>query len=402
MLFAYKALDTEGGKREGSIDAVNVDAAISSLQRRGYVVTSINAFAEKTSFLQIKFTFLERVSNKEVVIFSRQIATLFEAQVSALRVFRLLASESDNLYAQRVFTEIADDVQGGSSISKAFEKHPDVFSSFYINMVRAGEESGKLVDIFLQLADHLDRTYEVTTKARNALTYPIFVVVTFFVVMGLMLTLVIPRISDIILDSGQEIPIYTKIVIGLSQFASQYIGLILLFMGIAGVFLWRFSRTNLGARAFDEFKLTVPYVGTLYQKLYLSRIADSFSTMLSSGLPMIQTLEITAEVVNNRLYREILEHVITDVKGGRSISDAFSEYPEIPGVMTQMVKVGEESGSLASILGTMAKFYRREVNNAVDNLINLIEPAMIVMLGLGVGVLLAAVLMPIYNIATGI
>lgn len=401
MLFSYAALDKDGGKREGTIDAPSMDAAISSLQRRGYTVSAVDPLAKK-SILQFEFTMFERVSNKEIVIFSRQISTLFEAQVSALKVFRLLSAESDNKLLQRTLTQVADDIQGGSTISKALAAHPDIFSPFYINMIRAGEESGRLDQVFGQLADHLDRTYEVMSKARNALIYPIFVIATFLGVMTLMLTLVIPRISAIIADSGQEVPIYTKIVIGLSDFVSSYIVFILLFGGVGGVFLWRFLRTEVGARAFDEFKLMVPYIGNLYKQLYLSRIADNFSTLLGSGLSMLQTLEITGEVVGNRVYREILDETLIRVKGGSTVSDTFGEFPEIPGVMTQMVKVGEETGSLPKILETLAKFYRREVNNAVDTLINMIEPAMIVALGLGVGVLLAAVLMPIYNIATGI
>ena len=379
-----------------------MDVAINSLQHRGYVVSSIDPLAESNSIFNIKITFFERVSNKEIVIFSRQIATLFEAQVSALRVFRLLASEADNALLQRILTEIADDLQGGSSISNALAQHPDVFSPFYVSMVKAGEEAGKLDKSFNFLADYLDRTYEVMNKARNALIYPAFVITTFVAVMVLMLTLVIPRITEIITSSGQEIPIYTRIVIAVSSFFTNYIAFILFFLAALGFFLWRFKRTPVGKRAFDELKLALPYIGSLFEKLYLSRIADNLATMLASGISMIQALEITSDVVDNEVYKEILTGTIAEVKGGKSFSDSLAEYPEIPGVLTQMAKVGEETGNLGSILETLAKFYRREVNTAVDTLINLIEPAMIVLLGLGVGTLLAAVLVPIYNIAGGI
>ena len=402
MLFRYTGIDQAGVAREGTIDALNIDVAIRSLQRRGYTVSTINPINKSGSILNLEITWFEFVSNKEIVIFSRQIATLFEAQVSALRIFRLLAAESENKLLQRTLTQIADDLQGGSSISKALAQHSTIFSPFYVSMVRAGEEAGTLDQSFTFLADYLDRTYEVVSKARNALIYPIFVIVTFFVVMGLMLTLVIPRVSEIILSSGGDIPIYTKIVIGLSEFVSNNIGFILLFIAIVGFVLWRFQKTEIGARAIDEFKLSIPYIGSLYQKLFLSRISDNLSTMLSSGISMVQALEVTAEVVDNRVYKELMIYTIEEVKGGRSVSDALSEYEEIPGVMTQMIKVGEETGNLDSILKTLAKFYRREVNNAVDTLINLIEPAMIVLLGLGVGILLAAVLLPIYNIASTI
>lgn len=402
MLFRYQAVDASNTPREGTIDAVTMDVAINSLQHRGYVVSSIDPLAEPHSLFNIKITIFERVSNKEVVIFSRQIATLFEAQVSALRVFRLLASEADNPLLGRILTEVADDLQGGSSISNALSQHPDLFSPFYISMVKAGEESGKLDKSFNFLADHLDRTYEVVNKARNALIYPAFVITTFVAVMVLMLTLVIPRITDIIVSSGQAVPIYTRIVIAVSNFFTNYIAFILFFVAALGFFLWRFRRTMVGRRAFDELKLAIPYIGDLYEKLFLSRIADNLATMLASGISMVQALEITSEVVDNEVYKEILNNTIAEVKGGKSFSDALAEYPEIPGVLTQMAKVGEETGNLGSILEMLAKFYRREVNTAVDTLINLIEPAMIVLLGLGVGTLLAAVLMPIYNIAGGI
>lgn len=402
MLFRYQAVDASNTAREGTIEAVTMEVAINSLQRRGYRVTTVEPLGQQGGIFNMKITLFERVSNKEIVIFSRQIATLFEAQVSALRVFRLLATEAENPLLQRILTEVADDLQGGSSISNALSQHPVLFSPFYVSMVKAGEESGKLDTAFNYLADYLDRTYEVVSKARNALIYPAFVIFVFFGVMTLMLTLVIPRISEIITSSGQEIPIYTKIVIGLSNFFANYISFLLFFLGVAGFLLWRFLKTEVGKRTLDEVKLSIPYIGDLYEKLYLSRIADNLSTMLASGISMIQALEITAEVVDNKVFREIIENTITDVKAGKSFSDALSEHPEIPGVMSQMAKVGEETGNLGSILETLAKFYRREVNNAVDTLINLIEPAMIVMLGLGVGTLLAAVLMPIYNISANI
>jgi type IV pilus assembly protein PilC len=406
MLFKYTSIDQSGATKEGTIDAANIDVAISSLQRRGHTITAIDPITETKKIaggiLNYEFSLFEHVSNKEVVMFSRQIATLFEAQVSALRVFRLLATETENPLMQRILTEVSDDIQGGSSISVALSRHPEVFSHFYVSMVKAGEESGRLNEVFLYLAEYLDRTYEVMSKARNAMIYPVFVIITFFTVMGLMMTMVIPQIASIIKESGQDVPLYTKIVIGLSDFVTDYIGAIMLMFGLGGVALWRFSRTAVGARATDELRLAVPVVGDLFHKLYLSRIADTLSTMLQSGISMVVALEITSKVVGNKVFEEILLDCIEEVKGGKSVSDAFSEFSHIPGVMTQMIKVGEESGSLGQILDTLAKFYRREVNGAVDTLVGLIEPVMIVVLGVGVGVLLAAVLVPIYNISTSI
>jgi len=378
-----------------------MDVAVGTLQRRELIVSSIEP-AQAKSILSIKFDMLNRISNKDVVILSRQIATLFEAQVSALRIFRLLAAEVENKNLSDVMTQIADDLQGGSPISKALSRHPKVFTGFYVNMVRAGEESGKLSETFGYLADYLDRTYAVVSKAQNALIYPAFVIGVFFVVMGLMLTLVIPKISVILLDSGQAIPVYTKVVIAISDLLVHY-GIFVLIAFAVAIFLgWRATQTPEGKLIFDSFKLDVPYLGALYQKLYLSRIADNFATMLVSGVPVVEAVEITASVVGSATFEAVLKEVGEDVRGGASISDALSKHEEIPGIMTAMVRVGEETGELGSILQTLAKFYQREVTTAVDTLVDLIEPLMIVLLGLGVGTLLASVLIPIYNVAGSI
>ena len=401
MLFSYRALDADGHEKSGTVEALSMDVAISTLQRRGLIVSAIDP-ANKKSILSMEIGFFNSVSNKEVVILSRQVATLFQAQVSALRIFRLLAAEVDNKYLTEVLTQIADDLQGGSPISKALARHPKVFSNFYVNMVRSGEESGKLSETFQYLADYLDRTYEVVNKAQNALIYPAFVVVTFIVVMALMLTLVIPNISKILVESGEEIPIYTRIVIGLSEFLLNYGAFFLVLLVIGGFFAYRAMQNEQGKLFFDRLKLGVPYLGDLYEKLYLSRIADNLSTMLASGVPVVEAVEITASVVGSATYEGILKQVGEDVKGGASISDALDKHKEIPGIMIAMIKVGEETGELGNILTTLAKFYQREVTTAVDTLVDLIEPLMIVFLGLGVGTLLAAVLIPIYNLAGSI
>ena len=397
MLFDYVAIDNTNTEREGTVEAPSIDSAISSIQKRGYTIMSIDPKEVKNSLLNLKFSFFEGVSNKEIVILSRQIATLFQAHVSPLRIFRLLSTEMENTYLLNVLNKIVDDLQGGSSISRALSAHPDVFSVFYVNLVRSGEESGSLEKSFNYLADYLDRSYEIVSKAKNAMIYPAFVITVFFAVMGLMLTLVIPKIAAILTESGQELPIYTKIVIGLSNFLVNYIGFIFIFFSVAVIILWRFIKTPVGRRAYDEFMLAIPYVGTLRRKLVLTKFCDNLSTMLSNGVSIVQAIEVTSDVVDNSVYKEILDAALFDVKAGRSFADALAEYPEIPGILVQMVKVGEETGSLSEIMGTLAVFYRREVNNAVDTLIGLIEPVMIVLLGLGVGVLLASVLMPIYS-----
>ena len=401
MLFNYKATTKEGGQQNGSIDAPNVDIAIASLQRRGLIIIAVEP-ENQQSFLSRSLPFFNKVHTRDVVMLSRQISTLFEAKVSVLQTFQLLASQAENPALQTGLIEVIDDIKGGVSISDAMRKHPDIFSPFYVDMVRSGEETGKLAETFTYLADHLERSYELTTKTKNALIYPAFVIASFAVVMVLMMTMVIPKLSQILLENGQEIPIYTKIVIGVSNVFVNYGLFLLILFAVLVLFLWRYVPTTSGRASISRFKLAIPYVGDLYRKLYLSRIADSLNTMLTSGISMVRALEITADVVDNEVYRQILKDASNSIKAGDSVSEVFSRYPEMPPIMIQMMKVGEETGKLGFVLETMSRFYRREVNAAVDTLVGLIEPVMIVVLGVGVGVLLTAVLVPIYNVASNI
>ena len=399
MLFTYKVINKEGKEQIGDIDAINRDAAISSLQQRGMVVVSVTDAMEEKNIFKRNIAFFDKVSMKDTVMMSRQLAALFEAQVSAVKAFTLLSNNTENAIMRRVLSAVATDIKGGVSMSQSMAQYPEVFSDFYVNMVKAGEESGKLTDTFLYLADYLERSYELTSRTQNALVYPAFVVVTFIVVVVLMLTMVIPRLSEILLETGQELPFYTKFTIALSEFFVNYGLFLLILVVIAGVFLWRSMRTEKGKARIDKFKVDIPYFGDLFRKVYLSRIADNMHTMLSAGIPVVRALEITRDVVGNKIYGNIIDEAVESVKGGESISQAFGKHPEVPAIMVQMVQVGEETGALGEILETLSRFYKREVNNTVDTLIGLIEPAMIVGLGVSVGFLITSILLPIYNIA---
>jgi type IV pilus assembly protein PilC len=398
-LFSYSALDDQGNERHGTIDAVNMDIAIAALQRRGLVISGIDPM-ESSSLFSKRLALFDRVTNADIVMLSRQITTLFEAQVSALRAFRLLAAEARTSVLGEKLTAVANDLQSGSSISASLGRHPEVFSAFYVNMVRAGEESGKLDETFSFLAEYLDRNYELTQKARNALVYPAFIMLTFIVVMVLMMTLVIPNLANMLSEVGQNIPIYTKVVIGISQFLTRYILLIIILLIVGAVFLFRFSRTATGREMLSRARLETPAIGGIYRKIFLSRLADNLSTMLRSGIQVLRGLEITGSVVGDPVFERVLAETATDVKGGLPLSEALRKHAEIPGIVVAMVKIGEETGNMGKILETMARFYRREVNNAVDTLVGLIEPLMIVVLAVGVAILLASVLLPIYNIAS--
>ncbi len=401
MIFNYQATTQNGEPQAGTIEAPNANLAVSSLQRRGLIIIDIKAEGEGGALSKL-LNFGGKVKNKDIVLLSRQIATLFEAKVSALSTFRLMATESDNPTMRLVLTEVTDDIKGGLPISQAMQKHPKVFADFYVHMVEAGEESGKMSENFSYLADYLERSYELTSKAKNALIYPAFIIATFVLVIVLMMVFVIPKLSEILEETGQELPIYTKAVIWISDFFVNY-GLIAAFLAaIVAVIVRRYIATQGGKVGLSRFKINVPYIGRLYRKIYLSRIADNLSTMLTSGISMVRALEITSSVAGNQVYEEILKEASESIKSGSQMSAIFYKYPEIPNIMVQMIKVGEESGKLGFILQTLSRFYKREVDNEIRTLVDLIEPAMIVMLGLMVGLLLTSVLLPIYNLAQGI
>ncbi len=398
MLFNYHALENSGREAAGSIDAVSLDVAVGSLQKRGLVIVSIEPAEHEPWYA--KFSFGGSVSNKDIVLLSKQMATLFEAQVSPLKIFMLLSGETENLTLRKSLEQVVADIQGGATISKALSKHPSIFSDFYVNMVKSGEETGKSNETFNYLAEHLDRNYEVVSKVKNALIYPAFVVTVFLAVMVLMFTVIIPKIGEIITESGQEVPFYTKIVFALSDFLINYGFILVAALIVLGYFVFRYLRTPAGMSAWSEFKLEIPYFGDLYRKLYLSIIADNMNTMILSGIPMVKAIEVTGAIIENDTYKGIMNSAVEEVKGGRALSQSLGEHPEIPSMLTQMIKVGEETGELGKIFRTMARFYQREVVNAVDTLVALIEPVMIVGLGLAVGILLVSVLVPIYNVAS--
>lgn len=402
MLFNYEAITNTGEKKTGSVDAKSKDSAITAIQLRGYIISSIKEDTARKNKLNISFFEKKNIPMKDVVIMSRQMSTLFESQVAALKAFTLLAENTENKNLTKILNEVSEDIKGGIYISQALAKHPEAFSDFYVNMVKSGEESGKLTQSFSYLADYLDRQYQLTSKTKNALIYPGFVIGVFIIVMIMMFTFIIPKLAAIIKESGMTIPFFTKIIMSVSDLFIRY-GIFLLFAVIIFVvYLSHFSRTLSGKMYFDRLKITFPVFRNIYTKLYLSRISDNMDTMLSSSIPIVRAIELTSAVVGNLVFDNILKDVAESVKSGSSLSDAFSKHKEIPSIMSGMIRVGEETGSLGNVLKTLGHFYSREVNEAVDTMVSLIEPIMIIILGVGVGILLSAILMPIYNIAGGV
>jgi type II secretory pathway component PulF len=402
MLFNYEAITNTGEKKTGSVEAKSKDSAITAIQLRGYIISSIKEDTVTKGKFNFTFFSSKNIPMKDIVIMSRQMSTLFESQVAALKAFNLLAENTENVNLARILNEVSEDIKGGVYISQALAKHPQAFSDFYVNMVKSGEESGKLTQSFSYLADYLDRQYQLTSKTKNALIYPGFVIGVFIIVMSMMFTFIIPKLTIIIKESGVAIPFFTKIIMTVSDLFVRYGIFLLILVIILVIYISNFARTPSGKMYFDRLKISLPIFRNIYTKLYLSRISDNMDTMLSSSIPIVRAIELTSAVVGNRVFEDILKDVAEAVKSGSSLSDAFSKHKEIPSIMSGMVRVGEETGALGNVLKTLGHFYSREVNDAVDTMVSLIEPIMIIILGLGVGILLSSILMPIYDIAGGV
>lgn len=397
--FLFKVRTTEGKLREGKLEAQSLDRAVTALQKENLIIISVTPESESgTAFAHFQSLF-DRITHKDMVILSRQLSTLFEAKVPVVQSLRTLGGESAKPKIRNILAHVLDDIQGGMSMSQAMERQPELFSVFYVNMVRSGEESGKLGEVFTYLADYLERSYELRSKTKSALIYPAFVVFAFGAVMFLVLTVIIPNLKVIFDEAGVSLPWYTSVVINLGVFLQQFWIILFLALGVGGVAFWRYLQTPIGRKSWAHFILALPMVGPLLQKIYMARLADNLETLLSAGVPVIRSMQVTASVIGSDVYRDILLDAIDSVKGGSTISDALEKYSEIPPLATQMMRIGEESGKMATMLNSLSRFYRREVDTMVDGFVSLIEPILILVLGFAVAFLVAAVLLPLYSLS---
>ena len=395
--FEYKARTKEGEERTGVIETSSRDAALDTLHQKEFIVISLSERRKPLKLIS-SLPFFTRVNHKDVVIFSRQLATLFEARIPVVEALKTLIGETTRPTLRDAVAQILDDVVGGLAISQAMAKHPKVFSDFYVNLVRSGEESGKLQEVFTYLADYLERSYYLTKKATNATIYPAFVLVSFLGVLVVMLVAVVPGLISIFEETGQKVPFYTKIIIYLSIYLRQWgLGLVLLLV-VGAVGVWRWSLTSRGELFFHRLQINIPILGELYRKLYMARVTDNLRTLIVGGIPILRALQITRDVVGNSVYKKSLLDAEESIKGGGTISAAFERTPEIPVLVTQMIRIGETSGKLDFTLGSIARHYQRDVDSSLENLVALIEPTLIIFLGIGVGVIVAAIMVPLYSL----
>lgn len=403
MKFNYQAKTSEGNIQTGTVEAPSREVAIETLHRYGLVILEV--VEEKADFMQAltgELAIFSRVKNQDLVIFSRQLAVLFDAEVPLVQSLRTLANQSSSPALKKIITEIASDVDSGTAFSQSLEKFHKVFSFFYVSVVRAGEASGRLQEVLNYLADHEEKSYDLNKKVKGALTYPIFVVSALIVVGAAMMVFVIPQLTAVLEESGQELPVITKVIIGISDFLRGWWWLCLIMLGGAIFGLWYGLKTPQGKNYWDRFQLKLPIFGGLFRKIYLARFAENLGTLVKGGIPIIQSLTITADVVGNSLYKEIILKAREEVRRGNTIYSIFSTDKNIPPMVSQMVSIGEQTGKLDLLLSKIAVFYQKDVDGLVENMASLIQPLLIMVLGAAAGILVAAILLPIYNLSSGL
>jgi type IV pilus assembly protein PilC len=399
MKFNYQARTKEGEIQVGVVQASSKETALSLLQKHGFYVTYLEE--AKAPIYAQKISFLQRTSLRDIVLFSRQLSMMFAAKVPLVEALRVLAGQTDNPGFKEQLFKISEDIEGGSPFSKALARYPKLFSSFYTAMVKAGEASGKLSDSLNYLAEHLEREYHLASKTKGALIYPALVFMLVSFVIGLMIYVVIPQLQLVILESGAKIPDITARVIWFSDFAKDYGAFLAIGAVILLIILARYYRTESGQLILDKIFLKLPIMGEFLKTLYLSRLAESLSTLISGGLMITKAIELSSDIVGNTQYKKAMVVARDEVRKGVPVSSVLALYPEIfPPIFVQMTLVGEKTGSLDTSLLNMAGFYQREVERGIDNILSILEPVLIIGLGGVVGGLMLSILMPLYQLMT--
>ncbi|PIU10816.1 hypothetical protein COT27_01110 [Candidatus Kuenenbacteria bacterium CG08_land_8_20_14_0_20_37_23] len=402
MIYNYRAKNKRGTTVEGTIEAFDKNDAIARLADEGIILLSIEQEQSK-DFVGINIAFLNRVKNRDLVMFSRQLAVMSSATLPIVQSLRILAEQTENLKLKQTIIDIADDVDGGEKFSNSLERHNKIFSKFFVSMVRSGETSGKLDKVLNYLADEQEKDYALMSKIKGAMIYPAFILAALGGVGIVMMVFVVPKMTSILQETGGELPIATKILIEVSSFLSSPIsgGSLLLVVVLVIIVVKFILKKEKPRQYFDFFKLKLPVFGSLFQRIYLVRFTRSLGTLVDGGVPLPKSLAIVADVVGNAYYKNLIQRTVKEVEDGNPIADTFLETKEVPPMISHMLSVGEKTGRISEVLNKMTEFYAKEIESMVTNLISLIEPMIMILMGVAVGIMVAAVIMPMYNMASG-
>ncbi len=398
MKFLYQAKNREGQLKRGFVVAASQPKAEQLLSENGFIIISLRE--QKQSLIDRFNPFGKGVSYKELVLFSRQISTLISARVPIIQSLRILQSQVGNKGLGLITRDLITSIENGESFSLALTKHQDVFGNVYVSLVRAGEASGAVGDSLNYLADQLEKDYNLRGKIKGAMTYPVFVLVALGGVGFLMFKFILPKLTEVLKEQGGQLPTVSRLIISATDFFQVYWWVILLLITGAIIGTRYALRTVSGRYQWDRAKIHMPILGDIFVKIYLARFSRNLATLVAGGIPIIQALKIISDIINNVVYRDILLQTAENITNGKSISDSLAGHAEFPPIVTQMVKVGEQTASLDSILLKLADFYEKEVDAKISTLSTLLEPIIMIILGLAVGILVAGILLPIYNLAS--
>ncbi|MBT4210155.1 MAG: type II secretion system F family protein [Candidatus Komeilibacteria bacterium] len=399
-IYKYRARTNDGRLTNGAVEAVTESDAAELLNEKGLIVLALSETSQKQG--KSWNINIGKVKHKDLVIFSRQLSVMISATVPIVQSLRILAQQTVNPIFIEKIIEMADDVEGGMRFSSALSKHGNTFSNFYIAMVKSGETSGKLDEILQYLADQMEKDYDLISRIKSAMIYPVFIISSMVVVGFLMMTFVVPNMTKMLEETGAELPLVTRILIGTSDFMSSYWYYII--FGVAGlIVLFRFwLKSGVGKLTWDALKIQIPIFGTLFKKVYIVRFTRSLSTLIRGGVPITSALTITAEVVDNKAYEKLILDTVDEVEGGNSLATLFVKSKLMPKMLSQMMVIGEKTGKLDNVLEKLSDFYSREIDNLVDGLTSLIEPLILIVMGVGVGGMVAAIMLPMFKVAQSI
>lgn len=397
MEFSYVAKNNKGEQSQGVLSAVNEKQALDMLGKENLFVLEIKNVGEKTSITK-SFNFRQNVSLKDKIIFTSQLAVMTKAGLPLIEALEALKEQTENPLFVKAISQIAEDVRGGMALSKALSKHPKIFSPLYVAVTSSGEKSGKLDVVLNRLSEQLQKDYDLISKVKSAITYPIVIVCALVGVVIMMLIYVVPKMKDIFDEMGATLPLPTRILLGISDFTVTYWYIVLLIIAGLIIAIHYWAKTPAGHFWLDKFKISVPLFGPLTKKIYLSRFTRTTATLVASGLPMLEIINTDKTVVGNKVYQPVFDQILRDVESGIPLSLAIKKHKIFPPMIPQMISVGEKSGKIDQILSEIANFYDKEVEATTSNMASLIEPILILIIGAGMGLAIISVIMPIYSL----
>ncbi len=394
LTFTYEAKNAKTGEKvKAQVQAENEQAASKLIKDQGFVPVSIKLEKSREGGR------FGRIRTKDKVLFSRQLSTLINAGLPLVQSLRSVANQTTNKTFKIVINQIIADVEAGTSFSDALAKHPSVFNRVFVSLVAASETSGTLDKGLERLADQQEKDADIVSKVRGAMVYPGIVLFVMIIVAGFMVLKVLPQVQDIYSGlPGASLPLITKVLLWVSNVVRHYWWILLVVLGISVFFGSRWARTIGGRSAIDKAKMTAWPIGNLYMKMYMARFARTGSTLVAAGVPIIQVLEITADAVDNVHISASLHRAIEKVKGGKALSDALMNDPNFLELVPNMLRIGEQSGALETMLVKVADYYEKEVDNEIKTISTIIEPVLMVVMGVFAIILVAAILLPIYGL----